>query len=165
MAVKLLQLYVNVCLYILKWIQCKKITFHHKQKSFCFPWRQKESYCWLWQHYISYEMNSFLLMHIYHTSFPSQKCRNYHRLTEHVRLGETSRHLFHLPWPADKKGEAILTPEDWKHHSETQAESLLQNKTLLIQFLLQCVLPVTVWFHIEIGGSDWNPSGKLTTWE
>lgn len=34
---------------------------------------------------------------------------------------------------------------------------------LLIQFLLQCALPVAVWFHIEISGSDWNPSGKLTT--
>lgn len=142
----------------------KKITFHSKQKSFCFSWRWKESYYWLWQHYISYEMNSFLLIHIYHTSFLSQKCRNYHRLIEYIRLDKTSGgHLFHIPWPTGEKGEALVTPEYWQHHAETQAQSLLQNNNTFNTLLLQCTLPVTVWFPIEISGTDWNPSGKLTT--
>lgn len=95
----------------------KKVTFHHKQKSFYFPRRQKESYYWLWQHYISYEINPFLLIHIYCTSCPSQKCWNYHRLMEYVKLEETpGGQLIYLPWPAEKKGEALLTPEYWQDH-------------------------------------------------
>lgn len=50
--------------------------------------------------------------------------------SQNMRLDETSGgHLFHLPWPTEKKGEAILIPRYWQHHSETQAEYLLQNNS------------------------------------
>lgn len=53
----------------------KKSHSTTNKSLFFFPWRQKQSYYWLWQHYTSYEINSFLLIYIYHTSFPSQKCK------------------------------------------------------------------------------------------
>lgn len=112
------------------------ITFHMKWTNFC-----------------SYIFIILVFLH-----------RNAEIIIDSYKVGRDLWRPF-LPSPMThwKEGRSSSDPSTDNTTKKLELNLSCKITILLKHFLLQCALPVAVWFHTEITGTDWNPLGKLTT--